>query len=191
MCFHPTSMSWTGARVFCCPLALCASGTRRRPLLSKSETLRSALQAEHNGHGMRDAKWSISMRSQFPDMRNSAPLQNADVVVVLVPRRAAGASPPYAHVVLAVCYVNLGLAAFKHDPGLPHDRVHNEVEAVEGIIHLVRSARGFRTRRFISTAHRFFTSRAVCAPAPAVRSPRPRERTSPSTARMPCWSRRA
>src|ERR1039458_285303 len=92
MCFHPTSMSWTGARVFCCPLALCASGTRRRPLLSKSETLRSALQAEHNGHGMRDAKWSISMRSQFPDMRNSAPLQNADVVVVLVPRRAAGAS---------------------------------------------------------------------------------------------------
>src|ERR1035437_4239600 len=73
-----------------------------------------------------------------------------------------------------LCYINLGLAAFKQDPGLPHDRVHNEVEAVEGIIHLVRSARGFRTRRFISTAHGFFTSRAVCAPAPAVRSPRPR-----------------
>src|SRR5664279_468204 len=27
----------------------------------------------------------ISIRSQFPDMRNSAPLQSADVVVVLVP----------------------------------------------------------------------------------------------------------
>src|SRR5664280_3410718 len=159
MCFHPTSMSWTGARVFCCPLALCVSGTRRARYCRNPKRCAARYRPSTMVTECAMPSGLISMRSQFPDMRNSAPLQNADVVVVLVPRRAAGASPPYAHVVVAVCYINLGLAAFKHDPGLPHDRVHNEVEAVEGIIHLVRSARGFRTRRFISTAHRFFTSR--------------------------------
>ena len=100
------------------------------------------LQAEHNGHGIRDAKWSDLYEITVPGYAQfgSSPKCRCRRCFGPPPRGGSAIQPAYT-MLSWLGYIILGLAAFKHDSGLPHDRVHNEVEAVEGMIRLVREGR--------------------------------------------------